>query len=89
MQAVCRTLMLCLTRFAQHRMSQTNMNTNFYRESATIYEFPAGGRAAFGSLRDASKPAADITSLCVPKTVFGSGWYHEAAVEEAERARKK
>jgi hypothetical protein len=79
--------MFGVTRFAQHRMRQTDMNTNFYRESATIYEFPAGGRAAFGSLRDASKPAA-VTSLRVPKTVFGSGWYHEAAVQEAEQTRK-
>jgi hypothetical protein len=66
------------------------MNTNFFHGSAKIYEFPAGGRASFGGHREGAGSAAEITSIGlgrVSKTVFGSGWYHEAAVEEAEQAR--
>lgn len=60
-------------------------------ESAKIYVFPEGGRATLrGSNRDGAqsvvtmKPAARI-----PRAAFGSSWYHEAAVLEAEPARKR
>ena len=48
--------------------------------SATIYQFPARGRFAAGAVREDEKLAA-------PRVVFGSGWYHDEAIE-AERARK-
>ena len=63
------------------------MTTNSDRESARIYQFPARGRFAANVQRD-EKPAASLTSPQVVKAAVGSGWYHEAAIEEAERARK-
>ncbi|MCB1521022.1 MAG: DUF2735 domain-containing protein [Hyphomicrobiaceae bacterium] len=54
---------------------------NSPRASATIYEFPAGGRAgikrAEPRLRTAAGPPARA-----PKIVSASGWYHEAAMEQ-------
>jgi hypothetical protein len=64
------------------------VTANFYRESAKIYQFPAGGRAAFGGRRHEAKAAADFTALRVANVALGSAWYHEAAVQDAERARK-
>ena len=56
------------------------MATNVQAGSATIYQFPPRGRyAAAVRERDASVQPANI--------VFGSGWYHDEAIE-AERARK-
>lgn len=64
------------------------MTANFYRESAKIYQFPAGGRSALGGHRHEAKPAADFTAPRVANVALGSAWYHEAAIEDAERARK-
>lgn len=60
--------------------------------SAKIYEFPARGRFAAAGNRDESK-SADVTSLrgakgVAAKSVYGGSWYHDAAIEEAERTRK-
>ena len=61
------------------------------RPSATIHQFPAGGRAGagrFGAVRDGGE--ASVTRLFPPVAVveFGSGWYHEAAISEADGDRK-
>ncbi|AWN37241.1 DUF2735 domain-containing protein [Methylobacterium radiodurans] len=57
------------------------MNTDFHRPTAKIYTFPVGGRA--GQAARAAAPAA-APQICTA----GSGWYHEAAIqEEAERNR--
>lgn len=57
------------------------MNTDFHRTSAKIYQFPVGGRAAHGQRAAAAQPASRPCAI-------GSGWYHEAAIqEEAERNR--
>ncbi len=59
------------------------MATSFQRESATIYEFPLRGRfAAATRQREEAEEAAKL-----PRVVFGSGWYHDEAME-AERPRK-
>ena len=62
------------------------MATNSDRESARIYQFPARGRFAANQRGD-TKPIATGTSRQVVKAAVGSGWYHEAAIQEAERAR--
>ena len=66
---------------APGRATETKaMTTNAQGGSATIYQFPARGRyAAAVRERDASVQPANI--------VYGSGWYHDEAIE-AERARK-
>jgi hypothetical protein len=62
------------------------MKTQFHRGSANIYEFPARGR--FAEKREDSNPASNPTLPRFAKTVFGGAWYHEEAVQEAERAGK-
>ena len=56
--------------------------------SAKIYAFPARGRFAASDYSDEAKPAAHITSPQVVNAAVGGGWYHEAAIQDAERARK-
>jgi uncharacterized protein DUF2735 len=62
------------------------MKTQFHRGSANIYEFPARGR--FAERRDDSNSASNPTLPRFAKTAFGGAWYHEEAVQEAERAGK-
>jgi hypothetical protein len=54
-----------------------------HQETARIYDF-AKARAR----RDAVRPAPDQQSPKVVASDFGSGWYHEAAIQEADRSRK-
>ena len=70
------------------------MTTNSYRGSAKIYQFPARVRPALGGRRAETEPTEDLSppnlaSLRVTQAAFGSAWYHEEAVQEAERASKK
>jgi hypothetical protein len=58
------------------------MTTNDQNGSATIYQFPARGRFAMSAVHDDAQQA-----VVAPRVVFGSGWYHDEAIE-AERARK-
>ena len=66
------------------------MNQNPQRQSARIYEFPA---ARVRAIAQNAKPIAqprptNVVSSQVASTSFGSGWYHEAAIEEAGRTAK-
>lgn len=58
------------------------------RESATIYQFPVGGRRGVATRLDEPKLAVRPAPAAAPPTVSGSGWYHEAAVQDADRTRK-
>ncbi len=49
--------------------------------SAKIYQFPVGGRRALPVYRADSEPAMDQAAPRIATT----GWYHEAAIEEAKR----
>jgi hypothetical protein len=60
------------------------MTANFDRESAKIYQFPVRGRFA-ASQREETKPNSKLTSQQVVRVAVGSGWYHDAAIQEAER----
>jgi hypothetical protein len=64
------------------------MNEAPQRESAKIYQFPAGGR---GSKSTGRVPQGKIKELSAQYAVtdYGSGWYHDAAVREAELASKR
>ena len=64
------------------------MTMTFDRPSAEIYQFPARGRFTAAGRRDQSRPDAAMSPSRVPTTVFGANWYHEEAIQEAERARK-
>ena len=60
------------------------MNTSLNHGSARIYQFPAGGRAAFGGRRlEETKTSADPGSLRVSEVACGDSWYHEAAIQES------
>ena len=61
------------------------MNTSLNHGSAKIYQFPAGGRAAFGARRlEETKTSADSASLRVSEVACGGSWYHEAAIQESK-----
>ena len=64
------------------------MSTNTYRGSAEIIPFPVLARTTPNKNREAAKP---VTMFPVPramKVASGSGWYHEAAIRDAEQARE-
>jgi uncharacterized protein DUF2735 len=65
------------------------MSTNQRQETARIYQFPAGGRAALGERRReefSSKPVTRIERT--NEAACSDSWYHEAAIQEAaERGR--
>jgi hypothetical protein len=66
------------------------MTTNF-SGSAKIYTFPARGRFAAGNSSEQVKPAANISFPRGVRVASGSAWYHEEAIQEAnktEPARK-
>jgi hypothetical protein len=63
------------------------MTKDAHRESAKIYPFPAGGRGSFAGRRVGIKAAVEFPSAQIADC--GSGWYHEAAIREAEQMRKR
>ena len=65
------------------------MTTNIYGHTAKIYQFPVRGKAGIVENREKAKPATDLTSQRFADAADASSWYHEAAVQEAERARKR
>ena len=61
------------------------MNTSLNHGSAKIYQFPAGGRAAFGGHRlGETRTSAEPISLRVSEVACGGNWYHEAAIQESK-----
>ena len=62
------------------------MATSLQRGSATIYQFPLRGRFAAGS--DHDEAPTNLVALRAPKTVYGSGWYHDEAIQDANGLRK-
>jgi hypothetical protein len=66
------------------------MDTSLNHGSATIYQFPIGGRSALAGRRyDEVKTATDLASSRVGETVYGGSWYHEAAIQEAKPVRER
>ena len=63
------------------------MNTSVNQESAKIYQFPAGGRAALGGRRYGETKAAEFTAQPVNLADCSGSWYHAAAIEESKPER--
>jgi hypothetical protein len=52
-----------------------------------IYQFPAGGRAAFGGRGyNEAQPATEQGSSRVSEAACSDSWYHEAAIQESKPA---
>ena len=60
------------------------MNLNVNHGSATIYQFPVGGRAGLLENR-AAKPATEANSPRINEAAIAESWYHAAAIQEAKR----
>jgi hypothetical protein len=61
------------------------MNTNLSQASATIYQFPAGGRAALGGRRyGETRAAPDAASVAGGDAACSESWYHAAAIQESK-----
>ena len=62
------------------------MSANSPPNTAKIYQFPVKASRLRGAGRE-SRSAMDRQLQLAPAVDFGSGWYHEAAIQ-AERLRK-
>ena len=63
------------------------MTTDSQGRSARIYQFPVRSVARVAEER--SKSVMEVLAMRYPATASGSGWYHEAAIQEAELAVKQ
>jgi uncharacterized protein DUF2735 len=61
------------------------MNTSFHHGSAKIYQFPVRARPSIGARHEQSETAVEINAPGICEVACGSGWYHEAAIEDAKR----
>ena len=64
------------------------MSTNINRGSAEIIPFPLRVRTTSNEYREAAKPVTKFPVSRAVKVAFGSAWYHEAAIQDAELPRK-
>ncbi|KQO75587.1 DUF2735 domain-containing protein [Rhizobium sp. Leaf262] len=56
-------------------------------ESATIYQFPVGGRAGFKGMR--KDTISKVPSVTAPKTFIDfDSWYHQEAILENSESDK-
>jgi hypothetical protein len=67
------------------------MNTSLNQGSATIYQFPVGGRSALAGRRYGDTgPATDLaTTSRVNETICSGSWYHAAAIQDAKPERDR
>jgi hypothetical protein len=68
-----------------HGRKDQTMAERIQRDTAKIYQFPAGGRAGRATAIKSTEDHA--VAARHPRVDFGSGWYHDAAIE-AERPAK-
>ena len=63
------------------------MTENSSQPSARIYQFPVSARRTDSSRQETSALAPQLASRLA--VASGSGWYHEAAIEEAKENAKQ
>ncbi|GJE57619.1 DUF2735 domain-containing protein [Methylobacterium sp. WL9] len=63
------------------------MSMSSHQESARIYQFVPKARMNPPALRDRTAPVIELMPPRLPLCEFGSGSYHEAAIQE-DRSRK-
>jgi hypothetical protein len=61
------------------------MTTSTSGGSAQIYQFPPRGRFALNASDD-TQSRINLEAQTLPKIAYGSGWYHDAAIQD-ERSR--
>ena len=65
------------------------MATSFERQTATVLQFPVGGRAGWqlkGASRIQTSPAAETSAgAALSDLAFGGSWYHEVALHDNDR----
>jgi hypothetical protein len=64
------------------------MSPHFETKTAKIYQFPLNRRKAPNNPQTSGTPSPTAESKLWPAADFGSGWYHQAAIQDAERPRK-
>lgn len=64
------------------------MSTIDFQQSAKIYQFPVRSHQTAAGSREQAIPAVNVTGPRLARAAFGSGWYHDAAIQEAERPAK-
>jgi Protein of unknown function (DUF2735) len=62
------------------------MTTTISAGSAQIYQFPPRGRFALNAQSE-SQTRTNLETQPLVKVAAGSGWYHDAAIQESERPR--
>lgn len=65
------------------------MTTVANRETAKIYQFPAGGRAGLRTDRPVVKPIDEMQAAAATRAVVGGSWYHEEAIRETDPVGKR
>jgi len=63
------------------------MNTGVNPGSATIYQFPTGGRAALRGRRYGETKPAELAAEAVNLADCSDSWYHAAAIQDANNER--
>ena len=56
--------------------------------SAKIYQFPVRAGTKTAGDREEVQPGANLRSR-IPGVAVASGWYHEAAIQDANRDRER
>jgi len=59
------------------------LNQGSAKESAKIYQFPTGGRAALGGRSYADAKSTIQNAPRVNETVCSGSWYHEEAISQS------
>lgn len=63
----------------------TNMSTNTNRETAEIIPFPFRACASSIEHHDAEAVVLKFPLLRIARVACGNCWYHEAAIQDADR----
>jgi hypothetical protein len=65
------------------------MTKDILRDTARIYQFPIRDRVIKAGPRESQKRVADLASAGFANVEAGSGWYHDAAIQDAEQVHKR
>jgi hypothetical protein len=65
------------------------MTAKVQHETAKIFAFPTRAQLAAGYRSDKLAMASEVAdALRLKRTDFGSGWYHDAAIEDSGHGKK-